>query len=520
MEPYLLIHNIGAIGSIALLIGLIILTIFKKPRRIANVTLAFTLLATAVFYISHVVGINIIDSLASRDVFMFSLSIIWIGVFLNHCVLASIGKNKSRRVSIFVVYILGLTLTAFYLVVPDSFFLASIPKLYFPNYYVPGNYHFLMLVVFNLAVPIYFIGEVVASYRKANLVLKNRLKYFLFALFLGYGGGFMMIFLIYNIPVDPNWGVLFAFFFAIPFVYAVLKYELLDIRIIAKRAFIYAVLVVVVSLILILVAFASERIATAFPTIPRWLVPGLASLVAVIAGTLVWRKLKEVDILKYEFITVVTHKFRTPLTHIKWSAENLANSVNPDERKGAIEEILNSNTRLVELTNTLIGLSKDEGISYLYKFEKIAPGVLVDRALDALTYRIKKKNLSLRVNESVTRKVSVDAKRFEFALGIILENAVMYTPRNGVIAVDIIEEGRKILMRVKDSGVGVPKEELPYIFGKFFRGNRAKLIDTEGLGVGLFMARSIIERNNGSIRVDSGGENKGTAFTIALPSTK
>lgn len=520
MELNLLIHNIGGVASTVLLIGLAFFSYFKNPRKTANVTLALTLLATAVFYVSHLIGVNESDPLTSRNALMFLLSIIWVGVFLNHCVLSLLDKAKSRWFVIAAVYFVGLGFTAFFVRFPDSFLLPSIPKLYFPNYYVPGASHNLFRITFNFIVPFYFIGEIIASYFKSGLEMRNRLKYFLTALILGYGGGFMMVFLIYDVPIDPNWGVLFAFFFAIPFVYAVVKYELLDIKVIAKRALGYGFLVVLVSLLLTLVGFVNDTLVALNPGFPGWLVPILASILAVAVGVVVWNRMKEVDILKYEFIAVVTHKFRTPLTHIKWSAESLALSNNLEERKQAVEEILNSNSRLVELTNTLIGLSKDEGVSYLYKFEKIQPRKLIDNSLESLTYRIKKKHIVLHIKEHVTSQIYGDFRRLSFALGIILENAVMYTPTGGTIEVGACQDGRQILLSVKDSGVGIPGDELPYLFTKFFRGSKAKTIDTEGLGIGLFMAKTIAEKNDGKLEVASEGQGKGATFTLRLKAVK
>lgn len=522
MELNLIIHNIGAILSIVLLIALAIFSLSKSSRQTANVTMALMLLFVAVFYISHLFGTNMTDPNVSRNFFMGSLSIIWVGVFLTHCVLSVLSKVDRRRGFILFVYLVGAGLTLFYLINPNNFLLPSAPKLFLPNYYVPGAYHTLMRIIFNLVIPLYFLFELFENYRISDPVGKNRLKYFLFSIILGYGGGFGLVFLIYNIPVNPNWGIFFAFFFAIPFVYAATKYELLDIKIIAKRALVFGSLVAIVGIFFVFLGFTNDLLVGYNPSLPKWLLPGWTALLAVGVGGLVWKRLKEVEVLKYEFITVVTHKFRTPLTHIKWSAEALAQSDNPEDRKVAVEEILNSNRHLVELTNTLIGLSSAEGSSYLYKFEKVPPRQLIDKALEALTYRIKKKQLRLVINEGVCSRVLVDARRFDFALNIILENAVMYTPVGGQIEIGIRQDHKQVAISIRDSGVGIPKEELPKIFTKFYRGSKAKLIDTEGLGIGLFMAKKIVEDNGGGIEVVSGteGSHRGTEFTIRLKAVR
>ena len=254
--------------------------------------------------------------------------------------------------------------------------------------------------------------------------------------------------------------------------------------------------------------------------LPNWLALPLAIFLAAGISWLVHCRMKKSDILKYEFITVVAHKFRTPLTYIKWSAENLALSNDPIERKRAVDEILTANARLVELTNTLSDLSMVNGASYFYKSEKILPRKLIDNVIGTLDYQIKKKKIDLHVRELITSRIVGDFRRLAFSLGIILENAVMYTPVGGKIEVSVSQHDQLVAIAVKDSGVGISKEELPAVFAKFFRGSKAKQIDSGGLGIGLFMARKIVEKNGGQIEVVSEGVGKGAIFTIKLPAVK
>jgi len=103
-------------------------------------------------------------------------------------------------------------------------------------------------------------------------------------------------------------------------------------------------------------------------------------------------------------------------------------------------------------------------------------------------------------------------------LQILLDNAAHYCPAGGPVIITIISQGgRSIVVRVADTGVGISKDELPRIFNKFFRGTEAKKIDTEGMGIGLFMARRTIEKQGGKLWAESAGENKGSTFFIRLP---
>ncbi len=231
--------------------------------------------------------------------------------------------------------------------------------------------------------------------------------------------------------------------------------------------------------------------------------------------------MRDIDILKYEFITVVTHKFRTPLTRIKWASEMLKKSLPKEvgqEAHLAIEEVDNANELLVELTDMLVGLRKSDDVNYLYAFEEADVCALVEKASKNMTKHMQDKNLSFRfVCEPGVPTAMLDARRMQFALQIIIENAVVYTPSGGSVSVEVKTRGSHIAIEVKDTGIGISKDDLDRIFTKFFRSKEAKTTDTEGMGIGLFMARQIVDRHEGEIQVSSAGVGQGTTFTVELP---
>src|SRR3989339_682300 len=129
----------------------------NSPKKTANITLSLTTAAAGVFYISHAVGINIVDPLASRSVFMWNLSIIFVSVFSAHTVLAVIGIQHKRKIILGAIYAVSLILLVFYITHPDAFLAPSEPKLFFPNYYEAGDsYHWVMRVIYNFLIPTYF----------------------------------------------------------------------------------------------------------------------------------------------------------------------------------------------------------------------------------------------------------------------------------------------------------------------------------------------------------------------------
>jgi two-component system phosphate regulon sensor histidine kinase PhoR len=288
--------------------------------------------------------------------------------------------------------------------------------------------------------------------------------------------------------------------------------------VVAKRALTYAIIIGSVGLGIGAINLANTWLLQTSPDFPDWLIPLVSSIGAVLIGGFVWERLRELDVLKYEFITVVTHKFRTPLTRIKWATEFLRKGPDDSEKEEAVQEIERADELLVELTDTLIGLSKAEDSSYMYSFEEFNISERLSKILNLAKNRIS--NKGLKISTSIADNlphVQADARRLYFVLQILIENAIAYTPQGGFVNINVTEDRSWIRIEIQDNGIGVSKEDLPRIFSKFFRSASAKKADTEGMGIGLFMVKQIIERHDGTVCVKSDGLDKGATFIIKLP---
>jgi signal transduction histidine kinase len=113
-----------------------------------------------------------------------------------------------------------------------------------------------------------------------------------------------------------------------------------------------------------------------------------------------------------------------------------------------------------------------------------------------------------------------DGSNLAIVLYYIIENAIRYTNVSGKIYIDITHNSKQIKIVVKDSGIGMNHQELSRIFSKFYRSEASMKMDTEGLGISLFIAKQIADRNGWTLEVDSEGENKGSFFTLTLPIKK
>lgn len=235
-------------------------------------------------------------------------------------------------------------------------------------------------------------------------------------------------------------------------------------------------------------------------------------------------KEKMADRMKTEFVSVAAHQLRTPLSAIKWIFERLINdkSLNLKEgQKKIIKEGLDSTNRVISIVNDLLDIVRIEEGREVYKLipynlEKVAQSVIE-------TYReiIKKKNIKFEYNVLNRKlpKVKIDPQKIYLVIQNLLDNAIRYSPPGGIVSINIMSDGKDVKFSISDTGIGIPKKEKDSIFKKFFRGSNATKAHTEGNGIGLYIAKNIIEAHGGKIWFDS-EENKGTTFYFTLPIKK
>jgi signal transduction histidine kinase len=519
---HLIIHNVICIVSGITTIGMALFTYLNGPRKTANITWTLMLLAIAIFVISHVIGVNIADPNISKALFMFNLSVFFIGVFNIHAVLALLGQDKEKKSLLIFLYVTAAFCTIFFLIFPDLFLLPSVPKMYLPNYYNPGILNWTRVAyLYGVTVPfmIYLLAKTILRTKPG--LEKTQHTYLMWTIIIGYAIGSLPNLLVYNVQFDPAIGMLFVNLFALPFVYGAVKYGLFNVKVIAQQAFGYSIAVAIIGGLITFFNYSTNWVQTAYPTFPLWTVHMASALLVVTVSMIVWRRLRESDILKYEFITTATHKFRTPLTHIKWASENLSKETNlSEDEKSQLSYIQEANTKLVELTNLLVNASETEGTVYGYHHERGDVSALVEEVVSGLGQQLVNKRVSLTKALPSGMHAMFDESRLKFVIQTLIENGIDYAPNDATISVSIERRGKNIVCSVKDSGIGIPKDEIPLLFSKFYRGRQAKLTDTEGMGIGLFMCKEIIARHKGHIWAESDGSGKGSTFNFSLPAAE
>ncbi|HEY4488242.1 MAG TPA: ATP-binding protein [Candidatus Paceibacterota bacterium] len=228
------------------------------------------------------------------------------------------------------------------------------------------------------------------------------------------------------------------------------------------------------------------------------------------------------DRTKREFVSIAAHQLRTPLTGMSWTVEALLSEAKGTlnvAQKELVERGLDAIKRMVDLVNDLLDVSRIEEGRFGIKPEVQPLAPLLSRVLDNLKKQASKKsvNLESRISPDLP-PVSIDVDKMEFVLNNIVDNAVKYTPAGGTVVVSTRAEKNAVVIEVRDTGIGIPAAEFDRVFTKFFRSRKALLYHTDGSGLGLYVAKNIVEQHGGSVAFQS-VENQGTTFVISLPQT-
>lgn len=226
---------------------------------------------------------------------------------------------------------------------------------------------------------------------------------------------------------------------------------------------------------------------------------------------------KRIDRMKSEFISLASHQLRTPLTSIGWYIELLQNEWTnlTEDQKEYVSQILGSHRRMVELVNSLLNVSRIELGHVKIDPKEITIAEIIRVPLENLKPQIGQKNQKF-VERIPDLTVSVDPDLVRMVLENLLSNSVKYTTENGTIEVSVIADTDELQFSVHDTGLGIPREQQGRIFEKLFRANNVLKADTQGTGIGLYIAKNTVESWGGKLWFES-TEGKGTRFAFTVP---
>ncbi|HRY27863.1 MAG TPA: ATP-binding protein [Candidatus Moranbacteria bacterium] len=399
----------------------------------------------------------------------------------------------------------------------------------------------------------FFIKNIISS--KDKIFRKKIIYFFIGIIFFIFAFSWSNIFanLIFDDFEIEQYGLFGMTFFMGVLAYIIVKYKAFNIKLIGAQALVIALIILVGSQFF----FADNTTSRVLTGITMALSLGFGYVLIKSIQKEVERKeelqkmadslaiandkLRILDKAKTEFISIASHQLRTPVTAVKGFASLLlegsygevSNSI-----KGALEKIYVSSERLVNLIEDLLNVSRIESGRLTFTFEMGSVNDILKELYDnfMLIAKSKKFYLDLKVPENPLPKIKMDAAKIRELISNFIDNAFKYTEKGGVTVKAEIREsgvvinedgfvkegekspyGKVIRVTVSDTGIGVPREEIPSLFKKFSRGKDVSRLHVGGTGLGLFVGKAIADAHHGATWVESDGEGKGSRFIIEIP---
>lgn len=226
------------------------------------------------------------------------------------------------------------------------------------------------------------------------------------------------------------------------------------------------------------------------------------------------RKLREEKESLEELITNISHQTKTPLTNIVLYAELLGETVREGAAKEYADEICLQSKKLDALIKALVKMSRLETGIFQLQREETSLAEILSRAAAQGAAKAKAKGIRLTLTAERDARALLDRKWITEAVYNILDNAIKYSGEGTEIRLSVFSYELFSGIRISDQGIGIPEEEIPRIFGRFYRGEAVH--DREGIGVGLFLSRQLVEDHGGYIKVRS-QVGRGSTFEVCFP---
>ncbi len=369
------------------------------------------------------------------------------------------------------------------------------------------------------------------SIRKQKLAI-------LLASLAGFIGGGSVFFLTFNINLPP-YPIIFFTLYPLIIVYSIARLNLFNVQFLATQTFV--ALLVLLSLGRLVLGESDTRMIEA-ASLVAIIVVGYLLIVAVnkeirsrgeisqLAKRLTetnWElakkneELRVMDQRKSEFVSIVSHQLRTPITAIKgYSSMLLEDAYGPlsTRQHTQIEKIFLSSKRLADMVNDFLDISKIEQGTMRYEFSVVDIRKMLTEIFEEFMPIADKKGLTLDLTLCDERiVVDADEGKLRQIFSNLIDNAIKYTPQGSImISLDDDKENERVICHIKDTGIGLSQDDIHQLFTKFARGTQGQRENTEGSGLGLYVAKRLLQAMGGDIWVDSDGPGKGCLFTVAI----
>lgn len=223
--------------------------------------------------------------------------------------------------------------------------------------------------------------------------------------------------------------------------------------------------------------------------------------------------------MKSEFVSVASHQLRTPLSAINWETELLLSKFKEgltEKQKETVETISQLSKRMARLVSDLLDVARIDQGRLVLKKEKIDLIKLTGEVIRDILPLAQAHNVQIVFGDKNPALILGDPEKLKLVVENLLSNAIKYTARKGLVEISFKNENKSIICSIRDNGVGIPENQQKQVFEKFFRSDNVVKHQTEGTGLGLYIAKNIIEQSGGDIWFNS-KENFGSVFNFSVP---
>lgn len=230
------------------------------------------------------------------------------------------------------------------------------------------------------------------------------------------------------------------------------------------------------------------------------------------------RLLTQVEELKTNFLSMMSHDLKTPIARIQGMTDVVMKDSNPlsPRQLEALDTLAKSSQELLEFVSSILNLGRIESKELKLHLSSRDPNSLITEVVKKLEYMAKSKHIEIKTELEPMFSLKMDVDLMRQVLTNLIENAIKYSPENSAILIASEENEGRVSIQVADQGNGIPEDELPHVFTKFYRSKDAKSSKIKGSGLGLYLAKYFVELHRGSISVDS-RLGEGSTFTVELP---
>ncbi len=230
-------------------------------------------------------------------------------------------------------------------------------------------------------------------------------------------------------------------------------------------------------------------------------------------------ELRRLEKIRQDFVANVSHELRTPVSSIKGYAETLLEGAIEDKENARdfVSIIHQDSDRLAKLIDDLLDLSKIESGKMKMAFLPVDAAALIKRSVAVIENQAKEKNISLKADlPAQLPKIQADETRFSQVMINLLDNAVKYTPEGGTVTISTSIKEKFLQVEVSDTGIGIPESDIPRIFERFYRVDKAHSRELGGTGLGLSIVKHIVQSHGGQVWLKS-EPGQGSTFSFTIP---